>query len=185
MMTYNNKYAILLGVFMDKICGKCKKLLDISLFSKDKYQKSGYRRVCKSCSSLEFQQFQSTDGYKKRLAKSKEKRAFIKKTNPIMIWAHDVFHNAKKRSKDYGIEFSITKEWLVKNAPSQCPLLGVNLKYNTKKSEPNTASIDRKDSTKGYTSDNCKIISFKANRIKNNATLSEIQLLAQNLSLYY
>lgn len=185
MMIYNNNYAITLGYIMEKICTKCKQIMDISFFSKDKYKKSGYRTACKQCSNIEYKKFQTSDGYIKRLEKAKESRLHIKQINPIAVWAHDVYHNAKARAKKSGIEFSITKQWVIDNAVKNCPLLGVELIYGAEKSKSKSASIDRKDSARGYTSDNCKIISFKANRIKSNGSLAEIQLLAQNLSKYY
>jgi hypothetical protein len=49
----------------------------------------------------------------------------------------------------------------------------------------NTPTVDRKDSNKGYTMDNCWIISAKANRMKTNASTREIELLASNLSKMY
>ena len=39
-------------------------------------------------------------------------------------------------------------------------------------------SIDRIDSTKGYTKDNIQIISWRANRIKNDSTPEELMQIA-------
>jgi hypothetical protein len=171
---------------MKKLCSKCKQLLDVALFSIDKYQKSGYRTACKECSALEFKNYKlkNSSSYFKRLVKSKQKRAATKENNPIQAWSHTAYHNAKARAKKLGISFDLTKERLVTNAPTHCPLLGIELIYNAETSVPNCASIDRVDSLKGYTQDNCKIISFKANRIKSNATLEEIEILARNLRSY-
>jgi hypothetical protein len=38
-------------------------------------------------------------------------------------------------------------------------------------------SIDRVDSSKGYTKDNIQVISHRANNLKNNATLEELRKL--------
>ena len=186
MMSYNNYYVITLEEIMEKLCSKCKQVLDIVLFSTDKYQKSGYRTACKKCSATEFKNYKVKNpvSYLKRLANVKHKRATAKETSPIQVWAHTAFHNAKARAKKLDIEFSLTKEWLIDNAPTHCPLLGNELTYNAETSVPNCASIDRVDSLRGYTQDNCKIISFKANRIKSNATLEEIEILARNLRGY-
>lgn len=167
-----------------KHCSGCKQILLISLFSKDKYQKSGYRCKCKVCSAKEFNAFKNSSGYEKRKIKTKQKTDELKQTNPIKRWAHVAFHNAKKRAKASNLEFSITKDWLENNAPKICPLLNVELNYGASKATENTASVDRINSTQGYTTGNCKIISFKANRIKNNASLKELQLLTQNMAVY-
>lgn len=167
-----------------KKCSGCERELPLSLFSKDKYQKSGYRCKCKGCSSIEFKSYSTTENYTQRLARQAKTRQELKETNPIKRWAHAAFHNAKKRAKENELEFSITKQWLEENAVTICPLLEVPLVYNADKSTANVASVDRKDSSKGYTPDNCSIISFKANRIKTNATTEELVLLVKNMSTY-
>jgi hypothetical protein len=184
MMSYNNYYVVTLGEVMEKLCSKCKQLLDIALFSTDKYQKSGRRTACKLCSAVEFKKFKASGGYTNRLKKADENRKTQKKLDPLKYWAHNAFHNAKGRAKKLCVGFDLTKEWLITNAPTHCPLLGIELTYSAETSVPNCASIDRVDSLKGYTLDNCKIISFKANRIKSNATLEEIEILTRNLRSY-
>jgi hypothetical protein len=173
------------GGRMDKkLCSGCKKILCVDLFSKDKYQKSGLRCKCKDCSSKEFSSFKNGNGYQKRLLKTSANRKDLKSVNPVKVWSHTAYHNAKRRAKAAGCDFTITKSWLEENAVKICPLLNVLLDYNAEISSPNVASIDRKNSECGYTPENCKIISFKANRIKNNASIEEISLLAKNLKEY-
>jgi len=167
-----------------RACSKCKLELPIEKFSKDKYQKSGYRTACKECSKLEFQKFKETSGYQERLRKKTSKRILEKIVSPKTIWAYDVFYNAKARAKKNGLQFNLTIEQLVEMAVDVCPLLEIDLTYSDQKSKDSSASIDRIDSSLGYTKDNCMIISFKANRIKNNANLAEILTIAKNLVRY-
>jgi hypothetical protein len=65
---------------------------------------------------------------------------------------------------------------------THCPLLGIKLSYE--KFEGNTpsnyATLDRIDSRLGYDEGNVQIISFRANTLKSNATLEELQLLVKN-----
>lgn len=169
---------------MIKKCSKCQQELAIEYFSKDKYQKSGYRTACKACSAKEFAKFKASDGYIKRLNKTHEERLELKQTDPKRLWVTYILSNAKRRAKELNVEFSLTKEWLLANAVGKCPLLELELVYNASKSEDRSASIDRVDSAKGYTPENCKIVSFKANRIKNNATVNELLMLVKNIGEY-
>jgi len=43
----------------------------------------------------------------------------------------------------------------------------------------NSPTLDRIDNTKGYTKDNIIIVSFKANTIKNSATIEELEKVLQ------
>ena len=48
----------------------------------------------------------------------------------------------------------------------------------------NSPSIDRIDSTKGYVKGNVKIISLRANMMKNDANLQELQKFCNNILNY-
>ena len=98
-----------------------------------------------------------------------------------MRWARHAVGNLRVRAKARGETATITRDWLYENAPDTCPLLGVELRYDNDASVADSAAVDRKDNSLGYTPDNCWIISMKANRIKSNATLEELELVAANL----
>jgi hypothetical protein len=57
----------------------------------------------------------------------------------------------------------------------------MKLEFNTAGFRETSPSIDRIDSTKGYTPDNIQIISWKANRVKGYATLQELEMLVAYL----
>jgi len=92
--------------------------------------------------------------------------------------------DARKRAIKKGIEFRLSIEDI--NIPTMCPLREVPLDIETSKSggSDDAPSIDRIDSTKGYTPDNVWVISRKANTIKNDATWQEILQIANNLRMY-
>ncbi len=104
-----------------------------------------------------------------------------------MEYRQKLLYPARKRAKQRGIECTITKEDIKLN--KICPLLEIEIDYTSDKggagqSKPNSPSLDRIDSTKGYTPDNIWVISKRANVIKNDATLEELLLLTKNLTKY-
>jgi len=92
-----------------------------------------------------------------------------------------IWSRAKYRAKRKGWEFTLQQEDIV--IPEICPLLGIPLICHRGQGgqQGNSPSIDRKDSKKGYTPDNIWIISNRANTLKNDASLQELELLVENL----
>ena len=100
--------------------------------------------------------------------------------NPMLYWATNRIARTKSKCKKEQVLFTITVDWLLENAKTHCPLLGIELTYG-EVNWVNSASIDRKNPKHGYTPENCFIISNKANRMKGDATLAELTLLVENL----
>jgi hypothetical protein len=96
-----------------------------------------------------------------------------------------LWHNALKRANIKNIKFTITIDDVKKLIPKnlKCYLLEINLSTNNIIKKDNSFTIDRKDSTKGYIKDNIQIISDKANRSKNNATIAEYNNIVKNLQI--
>lgn len=84
-----------------------------------------------------------------------------------------LFRNAKSRAKIQGHEFNITIDDL--DLPEKCPILEIPLDGYISKNRNNNPSIDRIDNTKGYIKGNVCIISFKANRMKSDLTIEELE----------
>ena len=59
--------------------------------------------------------------------------------------------------------------------PEICPVLHIPLFRGVGKATGNSPSIDRIIPSKGYVKGNTKIISYRANSIKNDATLEELK----------
>jgi hypothetical protein len=70
--------------------------------------------------------------------------------------------------------------------PSHCPVLGLELDYFTegKGRLENSVSFDRVDPTKGYIKGNVIVMSWRANRIKNDGTAQEHQQIATFMLSY-
>jgi len=65
--------------------------------------------------------------------------------------------------------------------PTHCPILSIELNYASFGRSDFSPSIDRIDNSKGYTKDNVTIMSWRANRIKNNGTAEEHKLIYEYL----
>jgi len=86
---------------------------------------------------------------------------------------------ARDRARKLAVPFSIEPSDV--KMPKVCPLLGIPISYTNKITSKNSPSIDRVIPSRGYTKENTLTISHHANQIKNDATLSELQILTRNL----
>lgn len=91
--------------------------------------------------------------------------------------AKKMLNQAKARAKRNNINFNITIDDI--NIPDICPVLGLTMKQQTGRAKDNSPTLDRIDSTKGYVKGNVVVVSWKANRIKSNATVAELKLITE------
>ena len=92
--------------------------------------------------------------------------------------ARAILYGAKASAKVRGLAFEITKDDITLN--QVCPWLKIPLDYELGQGRiPNSPSLDRTDSTKGYISGNVEVVSWRANSLKNNATLQELVLMGE------
>lgn len=85
--------------------------------------------------------------------------------------------DAKARAKEGGFPCTIAESDI--SIPECCPLLGVRLE----RKGPYAPSLDKIIPALGYVPGNVMVISRRANAIKHDATLQELQILVANLSL--
>lgn len=85
---------------------------------------------------------------------------------------------ARKRAKENGIECTIKESDIL--VPELCPILHVKLGRSRGAFDKSSPSLDRIDSSKGYVPGNVRVISWYANKLKNDITLEE----AKRLVLY-
>lgn len=78
-------------------------------------------------------------------------------------------YNAQAKGIEWALEFKDI-DW-----PTHCPVLGIELDYFAEGVQDSCASFDRLDPRKGYIPGNVIIMSSRANRIKNNATLEDLE----------
>lgn len=108
----------------------------------------------------------------------KKQREIYEKNAERYVWT-----NLKGRAARMGIPFNIEPEDLT--PPEFCPVLGIRLERvrvdgrSRGKAIESSPSVDRIIPELGYVKGNIIIVSYKANRIKNNATINELVLVAE------
>jgi hypothetical protein len=88
-------------------------------------------------------------------------------------WELYLWHGAKKRAKRDNLLFTIVPEDIV--IPSRCPVLGFELRMNKGSPSFDSAAIDRLYPSLGYTKKNIIVVSHRANAIKNDSTIIELE----------
>lgn len=88
----------------------------------------------------------------------------------------------KKRARDRELEFTLTLDDIV--FPSKCPVLGIDIVRDGSAGVNHLPSIDRIDSSKGYTPDNIQWLSFRANTLKSNATVDELEKILAHIKTF-
>jgi hypothetical protein len=87
-----------------------------------------------------------------------------------------VLQSAKVRAKALGLPFNIDVSAL--SIPSVCPIFGTPLVW-TDAVTNDTPSLDRLVPEKGYVTENVAFISMRANRIKSDASLAELERIVE------
>lgn len=85
----------------------------------------------------------------------------------------------KANAKRAGVEFTIPFKDII--FPTHCPILGFELDYEAEERQENSPSFDRIDPSKGYVTGNVMVISWRANRIKNDGSAQEHRQIANFL----
>lgn len=86
-----------------------------------------------------------------------------------------MFHLARQRARARDIAFDIAKADIV--IPERCPVLGIELSGGIGKLHDGSPTLDRIDPKQGYVKGNIAVISHRANRLKSNASLEELEAL--------
>ena len=143
--------------------------------------------------------------YKDKEAGRAHKRAYNKKYNPVYKAAHKeeaaaswktyyeenkkqlkeaqkqkyranplkyLIYAAKARAEKFGLDFNLTETSLT--MPDFCPVFGKPFVVGNRDLAP---SLDRIRPEQGYVEGNVAVISFRANRLKMNASLAELKQL--------
>lgn len=88
---------------------------------------------------------------------------------------------ARKHANATRVGYSWTVTFGELTWPTHCPVLGLELDYFAENRQENSPSFDRLDSNIGYDKGNVVIVSWRANRIKNDGTAEEHRKIADYL----
>jgi hypothetical protein len=109
---------------------------------------------------------------KNHLEKARIRQADYYKKNPVTY----LLAACRQRCRRDDIPYNLEKSDIV--IPAHCPVLGIPLIHGSKPFHDNSPSIDRIIPALGYVKGNVAVISFRANKIKQDATWQEIRAVA-------
>lgn len=150
-----------------KVCGHCGVPKPLDAFHKNRNGKFGRHSNCKDCYGLRRRPKGQSTGYSR---KQRSRRP-----------EYTMLVHSRDRAQRKGLALDLTVEDIV--IPERCPLLGVKLapRGSPLSKRDLCPSLDRIRSSLGYVKGNVWVISFRANRIKCDATLEELEILVRNL----
>lgn len=154
-------------------CPDCGARGGVDVFYSHKIHKDGLSTRCRSCCK---RRVMDNPNRNINRAKSYQK-------HPVMA----MISAAKTRARDRGLDFDLKEEWIA--IPPVCPVLGIPLFFpdrianigsgtGTRHSD-HSPSLDRIDPHGGYVRDNVIVVSMRANRIKNDASLDELRKICE------
>lgn len=158
-LRYNNKTGC---------CRRCVKKLPSFRQHSNKVNRAHWKKVKE----------QAPDLWQRRLAQYRASMERARSTPQGKI--HFLLRDANKRASKSGLPCGVTLAELGV-LPTVCPVFGILLDYSYGRSgrhADNAASLDRIVPSLGYVAGNVCVISWRANRIKHNATPEELQALA-------
>jgi hypothetical protein len=165
-----------------KACSRCG---GAGPFAKSKSERDGLQCWCKTCHKKD-----AAARYKANKPAILARCAAYKAANPEKYKLYDAKVKAKNptlymwlkcrnRARAAGIPFTIKVSDIV--IPTHCPLLGVALVRGKGQVSRYSPTLDKKIPKLGYVPGNVWVISHKANAMKQDASLEELELLVRNL----
>jgi hypothetical protein len=143
-------YAEITGV---KWCHKCKELKELHYFSKSTGSSSGYQTRCKECSNKIIREYNKTPNGRK------------KKNELKFAWYSGMskgrFQMAKSKAVRKGKTWLLTEEEYFSLLRLPCDYCGFEIRNSG-------IGLDRKDSSNGYTLENCCSCCLECNQAKSD-----------------
>lgn len=108
--------------------------------------------------------------------KTESKRLVRERRYNATHWEHRRLWGHQRRARTLGIECDLDVEYLKSIYPEDglCPVFRVPMVKGGPANHPHKATLDRIDNSKGYVKGNVVYVSWRANDLKKNATVSEL-----------
>lgn len=135
-------------------------------------------KECKSCSNfLEYTKYctRFSDGKTYLMSSCKECNARKLKKSRKLNRELTLLSSCKHRATRQGLDFNLSIEDIV--IPEFCPVLRIPLYSSSQQRTDNTPTVDRIDNSKGYTKDNIVVCSWRANKLKSDASILELKMI--------
>jgi hypothetical protein len=177
-----------------KVCPMCGRDLPLEAYSKGTGM-YGRRSICKECDKVIHNTPEARE--RRRLRRIERRNTIIglrereRQTDLLRLKNNEdaykkyIIRGAKRRALSQGIPFNINYTDIT--IPEYCPLLGIKLNKHVGEGKlyDDSPSLDKIIPKLGYVKGNVWVVSNKANRIKSNATIEELELLVKNLKSYW
>lgn len=163
-----------------RICNTCGIEKPMARYKKDTRYNGGHRPQCRDCAN-------KMDNIRR---KGSNFRASERKyRNTFKGFCKQSYNGAKARAKKYSLEFDLPNDyfealWLSQNG--KCALSNRDMEHTsrskTARANDYRASIDRIDSSKGYTVDNVRLICWYINEFKKDRSDEQLKGLVLELA---
>ena len=187
-----------------KRCSRCGKVKFSQEFNKHKRSKDGLQNLCRVCQNetkkiarvnvtetvrtkecLSCGQLFKYLSRKKVFCSNNCRSVYNAKNKTRLDWEENnrskkMLYRVKHRAKRLGIPFDIEECDI--DIPETCPVLGIKIEVARGKGYSDSSpSLDRIIPSKGYVKNNVRVISNRANLLKNNATVEELEMVLDDL----
>lgn len=162
-----------------KACRKCEEVKPLEDFNLSSSARDGRQAYCRLCSravhKTRYQAISETCRAARRDRYHANRRAEIaavqadRRKNPEVY----MLRAARSRARLQGVPFALTPEDIT--IPERCPVLGIPMAPSEGRARAGSPSLDKIIPALGYVPGNVAVISHRANQIKNNATLDELE----------
>jgi len=162
--------------YITLVCEKCGKKFDRQLKEYKRCKQKGFAIACNRSCGTALRNKKHSKGNPDNLLRGHP----LDDLSPFRFIFGQIKNKSKKRGKDFSLTLVDLKEQWDKQK-GVCPYTGYSLKfpclsthYVKRESNPYFASLDRIDSSKGYSKDNIEFVCVAVNYAKNGFTRSQM-----------
>lgn len=167
---------------MKKTCSMCEKGKRCKECNKSYRRNKGYDKYSKRAEYF--------SSYQKELRKTEKNQQYEKEfrssyRKSFAGTVTDLLCGARYRAKKKGLDTDLDRDWVEEHLRlMKCEATGVELILEVNEGVSHTAFrpfIDRKDNQRGYTKDNCRVVSVIFNKAKSEYNDEDVLKMAQGL----